>query len=407
MWWVSCVIILRGPYSAFHTRPLIRSLLGSYSALGPYSALTLLLLGSYLAPTRLLLGSWLLLVSYFALTRLLRGSYLALTRLLLGPYSALTWLLLGSYVALAWLLLGVYWALTWLLLGPHSALYLALLGSYLALTRLLLGFYSALTRLLLGFYWALTWLLLGPHSALYLALLGSLLGSYLALTRLLLGSYSASTGLLLGSYSALTRLFTWLFSALTWLLLGSYSAFTRLLLGSSCVPVRSNRYNSFSGWKTDLTAFRHGSCRLHIVLFDRDISYLINVSHHEHDTYSLIIIPRSRFRSTINRILNKWTFSCTNKDRFITVSQTGSMESFQFHNFQFSILNLSRPSSKSTFSQPFKEKCISEVVKLGSIIIVRLSKLWKAFKKFFKSWCYIFGERAKFEIDHSWEWKGF
>ena len=33
---------------------------------------------------------------------------------------------------------------------------------------------------------------------------------------------------------------------------------------------------------------------------------------------------------------------------------------------------------KSTFSQPFKEKCISEVVVFGSIIISQLSKLCQA-----------------------------
>ena len=36
------------------------------------------------------------------------------------------------------------------------------------------------------------------------------------------------------------------------------------------------------------------------------------------------------------------------------------------------------PSSKSTFSQPFKNKCTSDVVRIGSISIFRLSKLWKA-----------------------------
>ena len=40
------------------------------------------------------------------------------------------------------------------------------------------------------------------------------------------------------------------------------------------------------------------------------------------------------------------------------------------------------PSSKSTFSQPFREKCISEVVRIGSIIMFPLSKLW--IFKFFK-----------------------
>ena len=37
-------------------------------------------------------------------------------------------------------------------------------------------------------------------------------------------------------------------------------------------------------------------------------------------------------------------------------------------------LTLQLPSSRSTFSQPFREKCISEVVRIGSIIIFHLSK---------------------------------
>ena len=44
-------------------------------------------------------------------------------------------------------------------------------------------------------------------------------------------------------------------------------------------------------------------------------------------------------------------------------------------------LTLSLPSSTPTFAQPSKEKCISEVVRIGSKFIFRLSKLWKA--KFF------------------------
>ena len=36
---------------------------------------------------------------------------------------------------------------------------------------------------------------------------------------------------------------------------------------------------------------------------------------------------------------------------------------------------LSPPSSKSTFSQPFKEKFMGEVVRIGSRIIFHLSKL--------------------------------
>ena len=53
-----------------------------------------------------------------------------------------------------------------------------------------------------------------------------------------------------------------------------------------------------------------------------------------------------------------------------------------------------------------QEKCISEVVRIGSIIIFHLSKLWKA--KFFILCDVIFLVRlqGKIEIVHSWEWKG-
>ena len=44
------------------------------------------------------------------------------------------------------------------------------------------------------------------------------------------------------------------------------------------------------------------------------------------------------------------------------------------------VLTLSLPSSESIFSQLFKEKCICEVVRIGStcVTIFHLSKLWKA-----------------------------
>ena len=59
---------------------------------------------------------------------------------------------------------------------------------------------------------------------------------------------------------------------------------------------------------------------------------------------------------------------------------------------------------RSTFTQPFKEKCRSDVVRIGSIIMFHLSKLWKA--KFFMLCDIIFlvGLQDKFEIDRSWEW---
>ena len=51
-----------------------------------------------------------------------------------------------------------------------------------------------------------------------------------------------------------------------------------------------------------------------------------------------------------------------------------------------------------------KRNCISEVVRIGSIIIFHLSKLWKA--NFFIRCGVIFLVRlqGKFEVDRSWEW---
>ena len=70
------------------------------------------------------------------------------------------------------------------------------------------------------------------------------------------------------------------------------------------------------------------------------------------------------------------------------------------------ILAFSLSSSKSRFSQPFKKRCISEVGRIGSIIIFQLSKLCKA--EFFILCDVIFLVRLqeKFEVVHSWEWKG-
>ena len=82
-----------------------------------------------------------------------------------------------------------------------------------------------------------------------------------------------------------------------------------------------------------------------------------------------------------------------------------SIKQFQQSEFSDS-LTLSLPSLKSTFSQPFKEKCISEVVRISSVIIFHLSKLWKS--KFFIR-AIVFSSvvrlQGKFEIGHSWEWK--
>ena len=71
-------------------------------------------------------------------------------------------------------------------------------------------------------------------------------------------------------------------------------------------------------------------------------------------------------------------------------------------------LTLSLPSFKSTYlSQPCKEQRISEVVRIEySIIIFHLSKLWKARFSILCDVILLVRHQGKFNIDHSWEWKG-
>ena len=64
------------------------------------------------------------------------------------------------------------------------------------------------------------------------------------------------------------------------------------------------------------------------------------------------------------------------------------------------ILTLSLPNSKSKFSKPFKEKCLSEVVRIGSIIVFHLSNLWNAKLLITSVWCNISGEAA----GETWSW---
>ena len=70
-------------------------------------------------------------------------------------------------------------------------------------------------------------------------------------------------------------------------------------------------------------------------------------------------------------------------------------------------LSLSLPRSKRKFSQPLKDKYIREVVRIDSTIIFHLSKLWKA--ELVLMLCgviFLVRLQGKFEIDHSWEWRG-
>ena len=66
-------------------------------------------------------------------------------------------------------------------------------------------------------------------------------------------------------------------------------------------------------------------------------------------------------------------------------------------------LPLSLPSSEVHSPNLFKEKFMSDVVRIGSIIISHLSKLWKV--EFFILRVLV-SLQGKFDIDHSWEWKG-
>ena len=69
------------------------------------------------------------------------------------------------------------------------------------------------------------------------------------------------------------------------------------------------------------------------------------------------------------------------------------------------MLTLSLLSSKSTFSQPFKRKCISEVARTGSTIIFHLGKLWKAKFSIPCDAIFLVRLQGKFDIDHSQEWE--
>ena len=57
----------------------------------------------------------------------------------------------------------------------------------------------------------------------------------------------------------------------------------------------------------------------------------------------------------------------------------------------------------NTFSRPFKEICISEVVRIGSITIFDLSKLWKAKFSILCDVIFVVRLQGKFDSDQSWE----
>ena len=70
--------------------------------------------------------------------------------------------------------------------------------------------------------------------------------------------------------------------------------------------------------------------------------------------------------------IDLWLFLRVFSGRFMRAKEFDILL-FQIQTFPIG-LTLLIPSSKSTFSQPFKKKCISEVVRIGGIIISPLSK---------------------------------
>ena len=82
--------------------------------------------------------------------------------------------------------------------------------------------------------------------------------------------------------------------------------------------------------------------------------------------------------------------------------QTEKFEKTRRHTvFADASLPLSLLSSKGTFSQPFKEKCISDVTRICTIIIFHLSKLWTFKFSILRDVLFLVRLQGKLDIDHS------
>ena len=111
------------------------------------------------------------------------------------------------------------------------------------------------------------------------------------------------------------------------------------------------------------------------------------------------------------RVFSQISLDIGNLDNFLIngsyrntqLSLRGVIPDYELLSQPWPHLTLSLPSSKSALSQPFEDECKSDVVRIGTMIIFHLSKLWKA--KFFILCDAIFLVRlqGKFEIDLSWE----
>ena len=110
---------------------------------------------------------------------------------------------------------------------------------------------------------------------------------------------------------------------------------------------------------------------------------------------------RNLFRLVVILLYDNGTSEDFFMEPFQVKSKKKSGEQMKLNHVNDWLLStLPLPSSKSTFSQPFKDNCISELVRIGSIIIFCLSKLWEA-RFFILCDLNISGEAATGEI---WSW---
>ena len=128
-----------------------------------------------------------------------------------------------------------------------------------------------------------------------------------------------------------------------------------------------------------------------------------NLAFHSVFRRKMIILP----------ILTTWLIHSSLKGRENVLFERGSkgVERLNIQGLGFGLGQRSRQPFHSQVPKVHspnlsKEKYMGEVVRIGSVIIFYLSKLWKA--KFSLLCDVIFLERlqGKFEIYHPWDWKG-
>ena len=81
-------------------------------------------------------------------------------------------------------------------------------------------------------------------------------------------------------------------------------------------------------------------------------------------------------------------------------------DDYTTHSLYISLWPFHSQVQKVHSSNPFKEKCISGVVRIGSIIIFHLSQLLKAKFSILCDVVFLVSLQEKFQLHHSWEWKG-